>query len=174
MIQRKPITIEQATVWVEDLCSRAEYAPAEINDRLIRKGLSRADAAKIVRHLEESNFLNINRFAEAFVRDKVMFSGWGRRKIAAALSQKRVPREIIEEALEELDIQTYRQNLNAILESKLRSLQKKRALESNDESEGTKIDYETKAALYRFAISRGYESEAISKAISKLESAPRD
>lgn len=155
---RRPLTIEAARAWAEDLCSRAEYASGEIRERLLRKGLSVSDAQKIVDSLIDTRFIDDARFARAFVRDKVNFSRWGKKKIALALYQKRVPRDIIRESIDEIDEDTYIKGLVELLASKMRSL----GIESEE------LDYETKSRLYRFAASRGYESSSISAALISL------
>ena len=119
---RRPITAIEAKAWAEDLCSRAEYASGEIRERLIRKGLSPAVADRITGELIEARFIDDARFARAFVRDKTAFARWGKQKIIAALYQKRVGREEISEAIDEIDNDAYVDGLADLLRAKLRSL----------------------------------------------------
>lgn len=152
------MTAEAARVWAEELCSRAEYAGGEIRERLIRKGLAPNVADRIVDALVETRFIDDRRFARAFVRDKVRYSHWGKRKVMLALYQKRVDRDIIDDALSEIDEEEYIGGLATLLRSKLRSI---------GDGDDT-LSYETKTKLYRFAASRGFESSAISRAIDTI------
>lgn len=50
--------------------------------------------------LEEALVIDDERFAVEFARDKRNLSGWGRARIGAALSERGVPGELIEVALD--------------------------------------------------------------------------
>lgn len=152
---KQPITTEQAVLWAEDLCSRAEYAAGEIRDKLIRKGLTSAMADRIVDRLVASRFIDDSRFSRAFVRDKIQYARWGRQKVISALYQKRVARDVIKEAIDEVDEDEYLAGLVELLRAKARGI---------DE-----IDYNARIRLYRFAASRGFEPGVIGRAVDKLK-----
>lgn len=153
MIQKKPISLEAATVRAENLCARAEYSTGEIRERLRRWGLPAADSERLISSLIARRFIDDGRFARAFVREKVEFARWGRCKIAAALYQKGIPSSLTNEALAEIDEEKYMQNLADLLSAKRRSLP-------------DPDTYESRARLFRHAATRGYEPTAISKALS--------
>ena len=163
MTTNRPFTIEQAIVWAEDLCSRAEYASGEILERLIRKGMTRSEAARIVEHLIDRRFIDDARFARAFVRDKVIYARWGKRKVAMAMYRKRIARDIINDAISEIDYDTYIEGLARLLSSRLRK-------NNRDDSDRPyfDIDYTTRQSLYRFAASRGFEPADVSRALAIL------
>lgn len=150
MIQRKPITPQQALIRAEELCVRAERSSGEIRAKLRQWGIAATDAERIIVSLTERRFIDDRRFCEAFVRDKINFARWGRRKIAMALYQKGVERAAYADILASIDIDLYQQNLRHILDVKRRSI-----------SEPDSYDGRTK--LFRFAISRGFEPELIRK-----------
>ncbi|MDE5643721.1 MAG: RecX family transcriptional regulator [Muribaculaceae bacterium] len=150
MIQRKTVTPERALVRAEELCVRAERSSGEIRRKLRLWGLTPQDSEKIIASLTERRFIDDRRFCEAFVRDKVNFARWGRRKIALALYEKGVDRSISTEVLAEIDTERYEENLRHILE------QKRRSLPEAD-------SYEGRTKLFRFAASRGFEPELIKK-----------
>lgn len=157
-MQRRPISAEKAKEWAEDLCSRAEYSSGEMRLKLIRKGLQRAEAEKIVTALLKTRFIDDSRFARAFVRDKVGYSRWGKNKVAMALMAKGVSRDVASEAISEIDEDEYIEGLAQLLESKMRSVG---ATPDN-------LGYEARAKLYRFAASRGFLSSDIGKALNRL------
>lgn len=150
-MQRRPITPENAIVRLETLCARAEHCTFEIMTKLRGWGITGSAAEKIVNHLIDNRFVDDLRFAQSFVRDRYRFSGYGRRKIALALMAKRLPRETIDSAMEEIDEEIYFGNLQHIVERKAAAL---------DLS-----CYEDRNKLYRYVISRGYESSLASRAI---------
>lgn len=145
--------------WAENICSRGEYASGEILDRLIRKGLPMAQALQIVHSLEERRYIDDERFAKAFVREKTVLAAWGKRKVRVALMSKRIDSDIIDEALDEVDEEEYLDTLRDLLRAKARSLR----LDMGN------LDYPLRTKLYRFAAARGYESAAITEALRRGE-----
>lgn len=152
MIQRKPLTPERALVRAEELCVRAERSSDEIMKKLRQWGLTATEAEKIKASLIQRRFIDDRRFCEAFVRDKVNFARWGRRKIAMALYAKGVDRDISAEVLASIDMERYEENLRHIMDVKRRSIV------GPDTFEG-------RTKLFRFAASRGFEPELIKKFI---------
>lgn len=148
---KRPITPERARVRAEELCARAEHCSGEIREKLLRWGLTRVDADAIVDALVDTRFIDDARFARAFVRDRVRFARWGRRKIAAALYQKRIDRATIAEALDAIDPDEYLEAARAVVAAKARNY------------DGT---YESRARIYRAAAARGFEPDIISRAIA--------
>lgn len=153
----KIISSREAYDRLADACVRAEYCSGELREKLRRWRIDSGEAARIVERLSAERFVDDARFARAFVRQKSVLARWGRRKIACALAAKRVDRDIIAEALGEIDPAGYAEGLLALLAAKARSL--------GPEALAT---YEGRTRLYRYAASRGYETEAISQAIRKL------
>lgn len=122
----------------------------------MRRNVSDEHADKIIKSLTERKFVDDRRFAVAYAKDKAQFSKWGKRKIRAMLQSKRISPEIIAEALQEIDESLADDNLLTLLKSKARQM---------DEISS----YQAKAKLFRFAASRGYESDSIMRALSLLE-----
>ena len=154
MIRKKPITKEAACLRMADLCARAEHSSHEIREKLRRLGLSTPDIDSIIEYLEQNRYIDNSRFAIAFARDKVRFSGWGKNKIRAALAMKRISSSEIREAIEAIEEEDYNNAINRAATAKAKGLDLN--------------DYNQKAKLFRHLASRGFESSAISKAISRL------
>ncbi|MBD5272026.1 MAG: RecX family transcriptional regulator [Bacteroides sp.] len=154
MIRKKPITKEAALLKMADLCARGEHCAFEIREKLRKMQLAASDANEIVEYLEENRYIDDSRFARAFARDKVKFSGWGKNKIRMALAMKRIPSAEISSALEEIDPEEYMAVAVNAAKAKARNL---------DLS-----DYNDKGKLYRHLASRGFEGSVISKAIQSI------
>ena len=154
MIRKKPITKEAALLKMADLCARGEHCAFEIREKLRKMQLATSDANEIVEYLEENRYIDDSRFARAFARDKVKFSGWGKNKIRMALAMKRIPSAEISSALEEIDPEEYMAVAVNAAKAKARNL---------DLS-----DYNDKGKLYRHLASRGFEGSVISKAIQSI------
>ena len=74
--KRAQITSEQALSRLAALCSRGEQAESDMRRKLQRWGIDLGETDRIVQRLKEENFLNEERYARAFVRDKARFNGW--------------------------------------------------------------------------------------------------
>lgn len=153
----KIITQEKAQARLETLCMRAEHSEGEMRAKLRAWGISPDEADAIVEKLKKNRFVDDERFARAFVRDKLWLARWGKRKTALALAQKRVCHDIIERVLGEVDQEQYLQSLATLLAAKLKG---KEALLATPEG---------RAKVYRFAASRGFESQLISQALSLIK-----
>lgn len=156
MKPRRPTTPQQAMVRMEELCARAEHSSGEIMQKLLRMGISSTDADHIVQSMTERRFIDDSRFAQAFARDKMEYARWGKRKIALALYQKRIPRGLIDEALDNLDEQRYRTILAELIQAK------KRIIDEPD-------TYEGRTKLFRFAASRGFEPDLIAEILHSCQ-----
>lgn len=136
---------------LENQCAKREYCTSDIYKKALDKleGDSAA-AEEIVAKLVANGFVSDLRYASAFAREKASLTGWGPVKIRFALSAKRIDREVIDEALGEIDAEKADAKLERLLEAKRRSL------------EG---DPQGRLKLIKFALSRGYDYETIKRFI---------
>ncbi len=95
---KKEKTPEQAMSSLMRLASRAEKSSGDARRLMRGWGIAAADAEKILAELVERRFIDDGRFAAAYTREKLRFSGWGAHKIRAALSAKGVARDVIDRA----------------------------------------------------------------------------
>lgn len=137
-------------------CSKKEYCSFDILKKLQRWELEEKDIAAVMEFLVKNHFLDDTRFAEAYARDKHRFNRWGKLKIMQMLRQKRVPERIIERALSSLPNEESDATCLALLK------QKNRGLKEED-------PYKRKAKLFRFALSRGFDYETVSRCIDQLQ-----
>ncbi|WP_372642596.1 regulatory protein RecX [Ancylomarina sp.] len=151
----KEISYSSALSKMQFICSRQEKCCSDIRKKLENWNLSYDDQDKIIQALIDDKFLDEIRYTGFYVRDKYKFNKWGRIKISHHLKQKQIPEYIIMEAFDSISEKLYEENLEEILASKMRS---------------TREDdlYKLKAKLYRFAQSRGFESNLILRYIEKL------
>ena len=152
---RKPITPEAALIRMADLCARSEQCSADIEGKLLRLGLSRAQAQKIVGELRDGRFIDDGRYARAFIEDKVRFNGWGPLKIRAALAAKRLSGTQVEEAIGEVEEEAFLQAAMEAGKVKVRTLDL--------------TVPEDRMKLTRFLASRGFTSSQVSAVVRKLK-----
>ena len=135
-------------------CCRREYCRKEIFEKAVSWGCTPAKANELVDFLVEQKFVDERRYTEAFVRDKLRFNKWGRIKISYMLHSQRIDRYLIESVFSEIDETEY----NSVLTEELQKKQK--SIKGNI--------YETKAKLFRFASSRGFEPDIVNEEIKKI------
>ena len=130
------------------LCSQREYCIEEIRSKLLQWGASDTDCESIINTLVKENFINERRYAGAFVRDKFKYNKWGRIKIAALLRIKKIPPEIINSALNEIDNDSYYNTLREMIMSHRTKVK-------------AKNQYDLKGKLLRYGLSKGFESNLL-------------
>ncbi len=152
----KALTPPEALHRAAALCSASEHCIGDIRQKLARWGIEANEAQAIIERLVQDRFIDEGRYAVAFAKDKFRFSGWGRIKIRYALQQKQISPGNITEAISAIDEEQYTARLFDLLEAKLHSL--------ND-----KDTEALRAKLFRFATSRGFESELIFNTFKALD-----
>ena len=88
-------------------CAGREYCYSEIRQKLSSWNVPDDDSEKILKILTEGKFINEERYAMAFSRDKFRYNKWGKIKIGSALKMKRIPDEIISKAINSIDETEY-------------------------------------------------------------------
>lgn len=134
------------------LCSKSEKCISDIRKKLFDWHVEQDDHNEVIDDLVTNKYINEERFATYYVRDKYRFNGWGRVKIHHHLSQKQIPSALIESALEEIDGEVYKEKLQHALAIKNRSIK-------------TADKYERRNKLMRFAAGRGFSMEEIKRAL---------
>jgi|ERR1035437_2364363 regulatory protein len=136
-------------------CSRREYCSDDIHNKLSLWGVDNDDIGKILRILISDNFINEPRYATAFVRDKFKYNKWGKVKISAHLRGKKVPQDIISSALDSIDNNLYIKLLRELIEAHRKSVK-------------AKNQYDLKAKLLRYGLSKGFESNLLYDILNDL------
>ena len=99
-------------------CAVAEHCPADVRQLLVRHGATASQVDEVIELLRQQNYLNNERYCQAFVHDKVAFQAWGRMKILMALRAKRLPDDSIQTSLQNIDTAVYAANIRKLLCSK--------------------------------------------------------
>lgn len=149
---RKNISPDEAYNRLAATCSTREVSPADAADKLRRWGVDPADAQTVMERLVAEAFLSEERYARAFVHDKVCFERWGRLKIRQALQAKGIRPAWADRALAEVSEAQYADNLRALM------VQKRRTLHEPDAAR-------CRLKLMRFATGRGYLMEEIQQCL---------
>ncbi|HLP73179.1 MAG TPA: regulatory protein RecX [Bacteroidales bacterium] len=131
-----------------DLCSRREYCRSDIREKAAGWGLKQDETERLIETLVMEKFIDEERYATAFVKDKFNINKWGRIKIAHMLRFKGIPSDVINRALGMLDETAYRKTLEYLITAHRRTI-------------NPRNQFDLKAKLMRFALSKGFESSMI-------------
>lgn len=151
----KELSEKELTDKAERYCIQAERCCCEVARKLETWGAQDTQTASIMAHLLQERFIDEERFAVAFARDKMRYNHWGRVKITYALREKEVAQELIQNALEQLDSEEYDEMLQRILRDKWKVVKGKN-------------DYECRQKVIRFALGRGFGMQEVLHALDAL------
>ena len=149
------MTTEHALRIVTGLCSKKEYCTADILSKLRKWEIAEEDIRKMMAFLYQYKFVDDARFARIYVEDKFRFNHWGMQKIVMMLRRKGIASEVIEEALEAADIRNYREECEALLAQKMKTLKEQ-------------DPYKLKAKLFRFGAGRGFDFDTLHSCLQNL------
>jgi regulatory protein len=138
------------------ICSRSEHCIDDIKTKLRSWNIEEHDSEKIIKILISENFINEERYASSFVRDKFRYNKWGRIKIKAALRMKKIPGDIITSSVNSIDPGLYKKALEDMLIVHRKSVR-------------AKNQYDLKGKLLRYGLSKGFESDLLYDILVGLE-----
>lgn len=150
---KKDITEQEAYLQLAALCAQAEHCEQEMRDKMRRWELDVAAQDRIITRLTTERYIDNERYARAFVKDKIHYNKWGRRKVQQALWQKHIDNDIQQRVLDEIDEKTYLDVLRPLLKQKRKSIK-------------AASDYEQNQKLVRFALGRGFGFDIIRQCLN--------
>jgi len=145
---KKEMTEQEAFLQLAALCAQAEHCEQEMRDKLKRWGFDESVQNRIIERLIRERYIDNERYARAFVKDKIRYNKWGRLKVQQALWLKRIDKDIQQRVLDEIDDNEYLSVLRPLLKQKRKSVK-------------AESDYELNRKLVRFALGRGFTFDII-------------
>ena len=149
----KEKTEQEAYLQLAAVCAQAEHCEQEMRDKMKRWGVSPEAQNRVIERLTHERYIDNERYARAFVKDKIRYNKWGRRKVQQALWMKRIDDDIQQRVLGEIDEKEYLDVLTPLLKQKRKTIK-------------AQNDYELNQKLVRFALSRGFDFGIIRQCLS--------
>ena len=146
----KKYTPNQALAAMQKYCATQERCHEDVKNLLIKHQVYGDDLDNILIDLVQNNFLNEERYAEAFARGRFKMKKWGRKKIIYGLKAKRISTYCINKGLAQIDEEDYINTLIDVLQKKYIILESKQLGQ-----------YEILKKLSAFAIQKGYEPHLV-------------
>ena len=148
-------TPEQALASLQRLCARAEKSSGDALRLMTTWKVEKSKQHEILQQLLRDKFIDDERYAEAFIREKTSLSTWGEYKIRTALRRKGIAEEIINSKLNLLDNSFNIERLTLRLQSKARNI---------------KYDttYQLKTKLLRYGLSLGFQMDQVMSSVEQV------
>ena len=150
---KKDMTEQEAYLQLAALCAQAEHCQQEMRDKMRRWELDETVQNRIVARLVKERYVDDERYARAFVKDKIRYNKWGRRKVQQALWLKHIDTDVQQRVLDEIDEKEYLDVLRPLLKQKRKSVK-------------AESDYELNQKLVRFALGRGFSFDIIRQCLN--------
>ena len=145
---KKEITEQEAYLQLAALCAQAEHCQQEMRDKMKRWEMAPEIQDRVIARLVSERFIDDERYARAFVKDKIRYNKWGRRKVQQGLWMKHIDEDIQQRVLDEVDDEEYLAVLKPLLAQKRKTTK-------------AQHDYELNQKLIRFALGRGFTYDII-------------
>ncbi|MBR7030344.1 MAG: RecX family transcriptional regulator [Prevotella sp.] len=145
---KKETTEQEAYLQLAALCAQAEHCQQEMRDKMRRWETAPEVQERVIARLMKERFIDDERYARAFVKDKIRYNKWGRRKVQQGLWMKHIDDDIQQRVLDEVDDAEYLAVLKPLLKQKAKSIK-------------AENDYELTQKLVRFALGRGFTYDII-------------
>ena len=136
-------------------CSKKEISSKEALQYIAKFKLKLVEKHRVINQLKKNKFIDHQRYAHAFVHDRIKFYKWGKLKIKYQLLQKGVEELFIDIALDKVDQDLYY------------NLIKEEAQKKHD-SLGDPNDFNSKQKLSKYLNQKGFEGELIFEIVENL------
>ena len=150
---KKEMTEQEAYLQLAAFCAQAEHCEQEMRDKMKRWELDETAQNRVIARLIKERYVDDERYARAFVKDKIRYNKWGRRKVQQALWLKHIDTDIQQRVLDEIDEKEYLDVLRPLLKQKRKSIK-------------AESDYELNQKLVRFALGRGFGFDIIRQCLN--------
>ncbi|BAG83640.1 MAG: hypothetical protein Pg6B_00610 [Candidatus Azobacteroides pseudotrichonymphae] len=156
------INTEQAFKRLAKYCCYSERCISDLYRQMSRWAIPIKEQEKIIQKLQKENFLNEKRYCQAFINRKTQRNNFqGIYKIRYELEQKKIPQDLIQQAVSLINIRETRKQLKKLLENK------RKTIKGN-------TNYEVNQKLIRFASQRGFSIEDIELTLKNSSSLLED
>lgn len=147
---------QEALLRLTSLCSTAEHCSHEMLEKMRRWEIDEDTQARIMEYLVKEKYIDDERYARFFAKDKIRYNKWGRRKVEQAMWQKHIDADIQQRVLGEIDDDEYLLILRPLLKSKRRTVK-------------AANNYEMNMKIIRFAMGRGFTMDIIRQCLDNDE-----
>lgn len=155
MLKHKSYTVEEAQKKLEYYCAYQERCHQDVRQKLQSMRMIPEAVDQIIVRLIEHNYLNEERFAKAYVRGKLRHKYWGKNRLTLELKKRDISRNIINQAIKEINDHEYIDTFNTLAKKKAISIREPNKLKR-------------KKKLVDYLLYRGWESFLVYDKVNEL------
>ncbi len=155
MKKQEVFTVSEAKLKLMRFCAYRERCHQEVEEKLRQYQLTPLEKQTVISLLIADNFLNEERFASVFVRDKFNLQHWGKSRLQRELKLRRISDYLIQKALLQIDPEDYLNTFNRLAEKKWQQLGKQPLLQK-------------KKKINDYLLRKGYEYDLINAFLHTL------
>lgn len=144
-------TYQTALRYCINLLSRRDYSEQELRNKMQSKKFCENDIDAVIEHCQQKKWQSDRRFCENFINLRIQ-RGYGEKRIIVELNQKGIKSHLYSEVFEDLEVDWF--------ELAKELLHKKFPQYHND------AEIKLKQKVYRYMMSHGFNSDAISYAMN--------
>ena len=148
----KVYSIESARPRLEKYCAYQERSHKQVYEKCRTLGLNDEDTNHLLVELIRSNFLNEERFVDAYVKGKFKIKSWGKQKIVQGLKLAGVSQKLIQEKIKTIETDNYLETIQKLAEKKYKTVK-------------GSSDYEKEIKVKRYLLTKGFTLDDIQKAL---------
>lgn len=137
-------------------CDFQERSVFQTEQKLKEWGANNMAISKVIKYLNDNNFINQERFVEMFVNGKFKYNKWGKIKIFSHLRGHKIPDGLINKYLNLIDDTLYRELISKLII--------KKNIELNNESN---LQLK-KQKIIQYCLSKGFEMEYVMPILNSL------
>ncbi|WP_417859613.1 regulatory protein RecX [Winogradskyella sediminis] len=145
MDSTKTYTVDEARKKLEHYCAYQERCHKEVRQKLRDMRMIPEAIDVIMVQLISDNFLNEERFAQAFVRGKFRIKKWGKNRLVRELKFRDISKYSIDTALKEIDLDDYYSTLDDLIQKRMAQVKEPNV-------------YKKKKKVADYLLYRGWES----------------
>lgn len=154
--KRKKYTEQEAYQRLSALCAMGEHCCYDVEKKMQQWELPAGADERIVARLVKERFIDEERYARAFVRDKFTYNHWGKVRLQHELKMRHIAQRHIDQALDTIEAEDTLAALEELIRKKRPSVKGKNP-------------YEIHGKLIRFALGRGFSMDDILRVVGTVE-----
>ena len=137
-------------------CSKQDKCQWDVIKKMKQEGIDKKIQNKILKILNQQDYINEERYAKSFCRGKFRIKKWGKIKIINELKKKNILHLYISKGLLEINDNEYMEELNIQYQKKKNNINEKNEFIKNKK-------------IASYLINKGYESNFVWDKIRKLK-----
>ena len=125
MAEKRYFDITNVVEKLKQYCSKQDKCQWDVIKKMKEEGIDKKKQNKILKILNQQDYINEERYAKSFCRGKFRIKKWGKIKIINELKKKNILHIYISKGIQEINDTEYMQELNIQFQKKKNNINEK-------------------------------------------------